>query len=392
MKRDLAEQSGMNVAQSIDRIEVFALACAVEGGPVSTLALMPVRTGLLIKLTSSDSVFGWGEAWSNYPPKGNLNKLALLEDPIVPAFFDLPPLPWHAVRPMLEQRLHRMVIHTGESGPFAHCFAAIDMAMADLAARRGGISLAGLLGAGQATKAQVYASSPDVSDVDALPERLRAAGHTGVKIKIGFDGERDLGVLSRFRKADGAGLALYVDANQNWSIEAGLRNIAEIAQFEPGFVEEAILADTPVDQWREFAKRSALPLAAGENIAGLESFNRHVDAQLLSVVQPDVAKWGGVSGAIAVGKHALVNGAGCTLHYMGTVVGLATSLHTLAAIGGDGRVELDFNPNPLRTDLGAIDLVPVDGFLPLPEGPGIGFEPDPAALTRFAIATLDIQK
>ncbi|WDR04262.1 enolase C-terminal domain-like protein [Devosia algicola] len=122
------------------------------------------------------------------------------------------------------------------------------------------------------------------------------------------------------------------------------------------------------------------------------AFKRHVDARLLSVVQPDVAKWGGVSGALAVGQHALANGAGCTLHYMGTAVGLATSLHTLAAIGGEGRVELDFNPNPLRTDLGAIDLVPVAGFLSLPEGTGIGFEPDPMALERFAIATLDIKK
>ncbi|WDR03962.1 hypothetical protein PSQ19_08050 [Devosia algicola] len=157
MKTVLMDQPGATSAHSIDRIEAYALACAVEGGPVSTLALMPVRTGLLIKLTSTDGAAGWGEAWCNYPPKGNLNKLGLLEDPIAPTLFDLPRSGWDAVRPTLENRLHRMVVHTGEFGPFAHCFAAIDMAMADLAARRDGISLATLLGAGQATKARVYA-------------------------------------------------------------------------------------------------------------------------------------------------------------------------------------------------------------------------------------------
>ncbi|MEM8664710.1 MAG: mandelate racemase/muconate lactonizing enzyme family protein [Pseudomonadota bacterium] len=377
---------------AIERIEAFALACHVEGGPVSSLALMPLRTGLLIKLTASDGATGWGEAWCNYPPRGNLNKLALLEDPIAPAVFATSVADWRDLRPALEAKLHRMAIHTGEPGPFAHTLAGLDMAAADLCARRADMGLAAFLGAPDARSAAVYASSPDVSEAETLAARLSEAGHTGVKIKIGFDGRRDLDVLSRFRAGDAAALALFVDANQNWDVAAARSAINALAAFGVGFVEEPILATAPLGDWRALAAASPIKLAAGENIAGADLFAAHVRAGALGIVQPDVAKWGGVSGALEVGAFAHANGAGCTLHYMGTAVGLATSLHTLAAIGGDGRVELDHNPNPLRTALGALDLTVRNGRVDLPLGPGIGFEPDPSAIARLAVASADITR
>lgn len=70
---------------------------------------------------------------------------------------------------------------------------------------------------------------------------------------------------------------------------------------------------------------------------------------------------------------------------MGTAIGLAASLHLLAVVGGTGRVELDANLNPLRTDLAGLDLGVKDGTLPPPTGPGLGVEPDPKALRRFAL-------
>jgi L-alanine-DL-glutamate epimerase-like enolase superfamily enzyme len=382
----------IDTALEIERIEAYALACRVDGGPVSTLALMPVRCGLVIKITSTDGAYGWGEAWCNYPPKGNISKLSLLRDPIAPALFEAEVSSWQDLRPALEKKLCRMMIHTGEWGPFAHCLAALDIAAADLSARRAGMGMAAFLGAPEARDAKVYASSPGTENAEDLAPKLTEDGHTGVKIKIGFDRSGDADVLARFRTNDNAKMQLFVDANQKWSVGEAATAIAGLESFDVSFVEEPILALAPLSDWKKLARTTAPPLAAGENITSAAAFKRHVDQQSLGVIQPDVAKWGGISGALDVGRYALSRGAGCTLHYMGTAVGLAASLHTLGAIGGEGRVELDANRNPLRTELGSIDLKTVDGKVRIPSGEGIGFEPDQEAMRRFSVAFEDIRK
>ncbi len=374
----------------IDRIEVFALSCTVEGGPKSTLAPMPVRNGMLVRITTKGGAFGWGEGWCNYPPKGHLAKLNLMEDPIGPTVLGRDIAYWRGLRPTIEHEMRRMIIHIGEPGPFKHCMAALDMAAADLSARAAGQSLSQMLSADAGNTAQVYASSPNVDEAETLSTRLAEMGHTGVKIKVGFDQARDIAVLSRFRANDRFGLYLGIDANQNWTLPEAMATIDALSEWELGFVEEPILATAPTTDWIDLSDKLDVPLAAGENIYSEAGFAEHVDRATVGIIQPDLAKWGGVSGAMAVGRHALNNGVTVSPHFMGTGLGLAASLHVLAALGGGGRVELDANTNPLRTDLGAIDLKPTNGHVPIPAGPGIGFEPDPDALRQFTIKYCDI--
>lgn len=370
----------------IDRIEVFALACEVRGGPVSTLALMPVRNGLLVRITMDSGLSGWGEAWCNYPPKGNLAKLALFDGPIGESLIGRSIDDWVTLRTQLENEWARMIVHTGEPGPFHHCLSAIDMAAADLTARSQGIPLARLLSSSPAGEVGVYASSPRVEDPGGLAARLSELGHTGVKLKVGFGAESDKRLLESFRAGDSAGMMLGVDANQKWNLQEAGRVIDLLSCHELAFVEEPIFAPSPLDDWAKVAQETPVPIAAGENITSEAQFADMLRQGGLRVVQPDVAKWGGISGAMAVGCDALGQGAQVMLHYMGTALGLAASLHVMAALECDGRVELDANPNPLRTDLGDMELRPAAGKLPVPSGTGIGFEPDPEALRRFCVA------
>lgn len=90
---------------------------------------------------------------------------------------------------------------------------------------------------------------------------------------------------------------------------------------------------------------------------------------------------------MAVGRHAVQNGARCFLHYMGTGLGLAASVQVMAALGGDGYLELDANDNPLRTDLGEIDLALAGGSLRVSEALGIGFVPDVGQLRALAVGS-----
>jgi L-alanine-DL-glutamate epimerase-like enolase superfamily enzyme len=98
------------------------------------------------------------------------------------------------------------------------------------------------------------------------------------------------------------------------------------------------------------------------------------------VLQPDLAKWGGFSACLPVARQALARGLRYCPHFLGAGVGLLASAHLLAASGGDGQLEVDANPNPLRTaTCGPVAQV-LDGRVRLSERPGLGDMPDLAAL------------
>ena len=174
------------------RIETYPLGARVAQGPLSSLAAMPVRRGCLIRVEDKDGAFGWGEIWCNFPPHGAESRAHLVADVIAPELLGKVFGHWSRVRPELESRLARMMIHTGEAGAFAHCLAGIDMAVADLAARRAG--------SGHDAVSRWH-SRPSMSR--SMPARRRAgrwrsaarisvrSGHDAVKLKIGYDAQTD---------------------------------------------------------------------------------------------------------------------------------------------------------------------------------------------------------
>ena len=71
-------------------------------------------------------------------------------------------------------------------------------------------------------------------------------------------------------------------------------------------------------------------------------------------------------------------------HYLGGGIGLMASAHLLAASGQDGLLEMDVNPNPLRTEALSGALTPQEGWVSLSDSPGLGFTPDLAAMKAWA--------
>ena len=91
-----------------------------------------------------------------------------------------------------------------------------------------------------------------------------------------------------------------------------------------------------------------VPLAAGENIASRAGFEQALGDDVLRVVQPDIAKWGGLSVCSDIARDILKSGKIFCPHYLGGGIGLLASAHLLAGVGGDGLLEVDSNDNPLR--------------------------------------------
>ena len=140
-------------------------------------------------------------------------------------------------------------------------------------------------------------------------------------------------------------------------------------------------ANAPLTDWEDLAKHTNIPRAGGENIYGIDQFLSMADAGL-KVLQPDVAKWGGVTGALNLAA-ALPSDTRLWPHFMGTAVGQMAALSITAAIGGDSVCEVDVNSNHLRTDLCGNVMEIHNGHIDLADNTGLVCEPEDDRLRKF---------
>jgi D-galactarolactone cycloisomerase len=348
--------------------------------PVRTsFGVMHERPALFVRVRDADGTCGWGEVWCNFPACGAEHRARLIESVLAPLLTNRAFASPQAAYLHLSAATAVLALQAGEPGPIAQTIAGIDLALWDLTARRAGQPLWRWLG-GRDDRISVYASGINPDRPEEMVERKRAQGYRAFKLKVGFGHERDLDNLARVRAAAGADATLMVDANQAWDLPQALAIAPALAPFDLAWVEEPLRADRPWSEWQALHEQFPAPLAAGENLQGEAAFEALIAAGAVTVVQPDVAKWGGHSGCIPVVRRAQAAGLRHCPHYLGAGIGLLHAAHLLAATGGSGMLEVDANDNPLRTRLcGSLARV-IDGRARLGDAPGIGIEPDLADL------------
>lgn len=373
----------MSMNLRLSRVEAFVFRAPIETPVQTSFGLMRDRPAVFVRATDAEGAEGWGEIWCNFPTVGAEHRARLLDTVFAPLLegraFDSPESAFRDIT----ARTEVLALQCAEPGPIAQVAAGIDIALWDLHARRLGQPLWRLLG-GASPGISVYASGLNPTAPEQLAAEKLAQGYRAFKLKIGFGRDRDRGNLRALRQVVGE-LPLMVDANQAWTPESAPALAADLAEFHLGWLEEPLRADRPWQDWKALADRSPVGLAAGENIAGDAAFTRALDSGALAVVQPDLAKWGGFTAGLPVARDVRRRGLRFCPHYLGSGIGLLASAHYLAAVGGDGMLEVDANPNPLRSlTCGPLNRV-ADGRAVLEDAPGLGVVPDLAQLRDYAV-------
>jgi L-alanine-DL-glutamate epimerase-like enolase superfamily enzyme len=367
----------------IARVTPHVFRAPVATPVVNAFGTMRDRPMALVAVEDADGAVGYGEIWCNFPVVGAEHRARLVASVFAPLLIDAPPATPGETCTRLAAAVASQVLQTGEPGPFAQCLAAIDQALTDLAARRAGLPLWRHLG-GTDPRVPVYASGLGPDDAGALALRQWDRGFRAFKLKVGFGEARDLRNLRALRDALPAGATLMVDANQAWTPAAAAGMLRALRDFDLAWVEEPIAADAPLGEWQALARVAApLALAAGENLASRAALDAAIASGAIRVLQPDIGKWGGFSQGLVVGKAAVAAGLRFCPHWLAGGVGLAASLHLRATAGGDGWTEWDANPNPLREAFPLPQVIA--GAVVLGAAPGLGFVPDLAALSSYAV-------
>jgi D-galactarolactone cycloisomerase len=375
----------MTSAPAIIRsVQAFCYRYPLTTPVVTSFGKMTSRPAVFVRVEDEDGQIGWGEAWCNFPSTGAEHRARLINEVLAPAAVGFSFSEPSQVFKKLTQGTSVLALQSGEAGPFAQAIAGIDLALWDLHARRRKMPLWKLLG-GKSSTIRVYASGINPTGSRQMAEAALNRGHRGLKLKIGFEPAADRANLTALRELAGSGM-LAADVNQGWTVERAVELAPDLATFDLAWLEEPIRADRPWQEWQRLRRSAGTPLAAGENIASRAGFAQALCDDVLRVVQPDIAKWGGLSVCTGIAREIIKSGKTFCPHYLGAGIGLLASAHLLAGVGGDGLLEVDANDNPLRDRFcGAVGSIS-DGTVTLTDAPGLGIEPDLAAIEPYRTA------
>jgi D-galactarolactone cycloisomerase len=369
---------------TIRSVQAFGYRYPLTTDVITSFGRMADRPAVFVRVEDTDGYVGWGEVWCNFPAPGAEHRVRLVNEVLAPALVGFKAQGPSAAFDRLTQGTSVLALQSGEAGPFAQAIAGIDLAIWDLHARRQNVALWKLLG-GSGSKIKVYASGINPAGSERAAEAALARGYRALKLKIGFDPVADRANLAVLRRLVGEGL-LAADVNQGWTIAQALELAPQLEAFGLGWLEEPIRADRPQQEWKELRQKIGFPLAAGENIASHAGFAEVLGERILGVVQPDIAKWGGLSACAGIARDILQSGKMFCPHYLGAGIGLLASAHLLAGIGGDGLLEVDCNENPLRDRFCGPVLDVREGAIELGDAPGLGLTPDLASVEQYRTA------
>jgi L-alanine-DL-glutamate epimerase-like enolase superfamily enzyme len=290
---------------------------------------------------------------------------------------------WAAMRGVLTGR---------GGGMLVEAIAGIDIALWDLAGKAAGQPVWRLLGGMGRGRVDAYASSVNWADQGRMEAELEAAirrGFRQVKLKVGRPVREAAAWVRRARQIAGPEIALFVDANWIYDADDALRVGRVLADEDYGWFEEPLPPDDHAG-YRRLARHLPIRLAAGES-----DFLAHQSAALvadhvLGLVQPDVARSGGITETWRIAEHAALHNVAYAPHvgWSGAICA-AASLHLAAAAESFMTFECMVFDNPLRQALCAPlegDVARLEeGQLVVPDRPGLGIDLLPDALERMRI-------
>ena len=356
--------------------------------PVETvMSPLTARSCLLLRIEDEDGAFGWGEIWCNFPPDGDYHR-ARLAAKILPEA--LKGILADEAEPFIKilSRFHRLIIQCGEPGPVAQIVSAIDIALHDMQARYAKVPLAVYLG-GNSSAVPAYASGINPYTAAKQIERMRSIGYSRFKQRIGFGPADGIKAAKETFDSLKSEELFMLDANQAWDYAVAIQKCEQLKELDLFWLEEPIAADASEADWSRLSKCAPMKLAGGENLTG-EALKDSVKLGALSVIQPDICKWGGLSFGMSIARAAVDAERIYCPHCLGSGVGLTASAHLLSAVGGGGMLEVDSSDNPFISAFSWQGLGLEDGTFSLSDAPGLGFEPNIELAEEFLVQKQEI--
>jgi L-alanine-DL-glutamate epimerase-like enolase superfamily enzyme len=324
--------------------------------------------------------------------------------------------------PCSVDKIFRRIKQFGHHARQAGGVCAVEMACWDLAGKAWGVPAWQMLGGKFRDKIRLYCDTPQTPYAAEAGHRLKARmdmGYTFLKVDFGvglldkipdalnrplglslrdvnevmhpFTGIEitDLGLdylreyVGGIREVIGMEVPLASDHFGHIGVNSCIRLGKAVEKYQLAWLEDMIPW-----QFTELLKEIKLaidvPLCTGEDIYLKEGFRRLVEAKAVDVVHPDLATSGGLLETKKIGDIAMENGVAMAMHYAGTPIGFLASVHCAAATENflcleHHGVDIEYWEDLV---LGIEKPIVRNGFVMVPDAPGLGVEPNEEVIRR----------
>ncbi len=366
----------------ITKIEPIIISYTLPTPIRTSFGVMSQRNQMILNIHTDEGIVGHGEVWTNYPAWNADEKNILLKRGFEELLIGQNPLDIEGIN----SRINSGVINSGTGrqwGAYGHIMQAvsgIDIALWDIKGKYENKPLYRLVSESGGRVRDVvpaYASGLDPRDFDVYIGDVIDMGYGTFKVKVGFSDEVDLSNVAKMRQLIGQDRELFIDANQGWSdSEQALGMLDKLKVFGPVLIEEPVAA-YKIKDYVKVKAAGLMKVAGGENLYGVREFVEPLEQMSLDLVQPDIAKTGGVTEFLKIIKLAKSYGIDYAPHMFSTGIAQMASLQIMFGIEGGTIMEVDGNPNPFLTEMLSERFVKFsDGSFTIDDSkelPGIGF-------------------
>jgi L-alanine-DL-glutamate epimerase-like enolase superfamily enzyme len=362
------------------------------------------RNALVVEIETDTGLVGIGEAGSAGGPLASTQ--VVVEQELKPLLLKEDPL---RIEYLWQKMFYRSRQH-GRRGIVMHAISGIDMALWDIAGKVAKLPLYRLFGAYK-DKVEAYASGgfyQEGKDIAALVEEAETAvaqGYRAMKMKIGRNPstqsnlremlphsdmcvvslEEDLARVAAVRQALGPEAKLMVDVNCAWSPALAIQMGKAMEPYNLYWIEEPVATDD-IRGSAEVARALGTAISGYETEVGLYGFRELITQRAIDIVQPDIAWAGGFTECRRIAALAHAYNMMLAPHAFSSAILLVAAMHLLASIPNGLLLEFDQNPHALREELLKEPITAdQDGFVALPDRPGLGIELDPVAIERYHV-------
>jgi L-rhamnonate dehydratase len=386
----------------ITNVDVFVLDTGKNySDPGEAIALHGVRFICLLKISTDEGIVGWsdvetqphvGRAIVEAPSGGqigfeSLRQSLIGEDPLE--------------RERLWQKMVRYLAYYGRNGAGMHMISAADIALWDIAGKVFNQPVCILLGARYRDKVKAYASTLFRHTPDEMKRAVAETIEQGFRaIKFGwgafgwdFDCDLDLVRAAREEASDAIDLMVdggwygvrYSDPFRPRSVKEWIRMVYELENLNIFWLEDFLHPEN-ISGYAEVKQAARkIRIAAGEQLSGYQEFERLALEGHVDTLQPDLSRCGGLTVGKQIADFAQRRGIECVPHAWLTDILKAASLHLNAYQMHSLYLEYNVSTASLLNNLCKRQIEMVDGFIAVPQGPGLGVEVNEELIRRYSV-------
>jgi L-alanine-DL-glutamate epimerase-like enolase superfamily enzyme len=332
---------------------------------------------VIVEVSTDAGITGWGDAFSYVCPR---TTRAAIDEMVAPQARGLD-VPDAAGIPAFMEQIQRNLHLFGRYGITMFAISGLDIALWDIAGKTQGLPLHRLIGGAKREKIPAYASLLRIGKPEAIAGECRAArrlGYGAIKLH-----ETTLPAVFAARDALGDGVPLMIDMNCPLDGPSAIAFAQACREAKPTFLEEPVWPPEDFATLAEVRSKGGLDIAAGENACTAYQFRQMMTAGAVSHAQPSVVKVGGITEFLKVAGLADELGVKLVPHspYFGP--GFLATLQ-LMSLRDEGFIEMFYMKRPACLWRGRIDA-DANGSVEVPQGPGLGYEPDQDVMERYRV-------